>query len=89
MRIQILPLPAVTVGAFSNTPFAVVVDRADDDTPLSEALIDSFLGLKDAIGAASVLVVDGDLDVGSPLELTEDQRDQIAAHIDEKLARTR
>lgn len=83
MRIQVLPLPAVTVGAFTETPFVLVIDDMD-----SEAVAQSFEGLKESVGAKAVLIYDGLLDVGSPLELTDDQRDEIAARIDGALALT-
>ncbi|GAA0853411.1 hypothetical protein ACFQVD_26580 [Streptosporangium amethystogenes subsp. fukuiense] len=33
MRIQILPLPSVVVGEVVEEPFALVIDRAEDDIP--------------------------------------------------------
>ncbi len=76
VRVQILPLPAQRLGDAESTPFVIVFDGIDDGTDhlLTEAALAE---MKHTTGAAGVWVIEGTLDIGTPLELTEEQQHTI------------
>lgn len=67
-RIQVLPLTTVTLGSASSTPYVIVFDQLDEErdevgNPIwTQETIDR---LTSELGARTVLVIDGTLDVGN------------------------
>lgn len=82
MRIQILPLPTLTLGDAVETPFVIVYDRLTeaDERSLSEGLLDSF-GTE--VGArASLAVGAGDVvDISPQLDLPDDVKQALVDRI--------
>ena len=76
-RIQILALTPKTIGEFTETPFVLVIDQADEDVFSNEMMID----LKAQIGAASVILHTGDLTVENVIELSDEAREALEQRI--------
>jgi hypothetical protein len=66
-RIQILPLPLVTIGDATTEPFALIIDQATDLGNVQE-LQANLKAFKDDCCASGVLVVEGRLDVATDTE---------------------
>jgi hypothetical protein len=74
-RIQVVPLPPVTAGEYTHTPFIIVLDQLDLDTEhWSDAELEH---LKEATGAALVLAHEATLDAPGGLTLTDEQRTEL------------
>lgn len=67
-RIQILPLPLVTVGDATTEPFAIIIDEAESLGPIDE-LQANLRAFKDDCCASGVLVVEGRLDIVTASDL--------------------
>lgn len=79
MRIQILPLPAMTLGDATQTPFVVVVDQREDPDEFTEEAAE---WIKRTWGATSVIVSDGtSIEISPHLELPEDLQQALLAHL--------
>jgi hypothetical protein len=59
-RIQILELPTVYTEDSSETPFAIIIDQADDT--ITEASVD-WRGFADGFGARTAVVFGGTIDI--------------------------
>lgn len=65
-RIQVLPLPAETVGSVTSTPFVLIIDRLGGEFPadmLPFALEPA--GMQEKIGYRAALIFDGELTVAN------------------------
>lgn len=74
-RVQILPLPPITLGDSTKTPFVLVFDG--DTSEWSDEFLDS---IKDQTGAALVIMAE-ELDVGAPLTLSIEQQHEILTQL--------
>jgi hypothetical protein len=60
-RLQIVPLPTLTVGEVSQPEFLIVLDEVDDE--LEAALIQGFTYMKESTGARGILAFPGTIEV--------------------------
>lgn len=81
MRIQILPLPPLTLGDATETPFVVVFDRLDD--PISMDEVAALRDMATAWGAKHSLSVGGgdSIEISPHLEIPDDLHQQLIAHL--------
>lgn len=61
-RIQVLELPSEVVGDIVRTPFVLIIDEADAESPL-HSWPEGSPPLRDQVGASAVIVVSDTLDV--------------------------
>lgn len=61
MRVQVLELPSRVAGDCVDTPFALVIDRMDDDA--DQEGIDALKVFGRGVGAVDVLVTNADVEV--------------------------
>lgn len=80
-RIQILPLPTVKAGDYERTPFILILDQTDRTT--EDWTHDMLEELKHSTGAAMVLAHEATIDAPGALELTDEQRQELLAHLAE------
>lgn len=75
MRIQILPLTPMTVGDYTTTPFVLVLDSMSE-----EMTTEQVEGARQTVGAAAVIVVNGEeqAHVVPPLEFDDEARATLA-----------
>lgn len=81
MRIQIAPLPPITVGDSTSIPFLLVIDRASEAE--RDSLTPEFSAeLRQSTGAACVLLAGThEVEVGQPLTLTPEHMLHLEAQI--------
>lgn len=85
MRMQIAPLPPVTVGEYTDHPFILILDEVTDEQV--DTLSDHAVGhhLKASTGARAVIVLTHTLDVHAALNLNTDEMAQLQAALDRAL----
>jgi hypothetical protein len=80
MRIQILPLPPVTLGDATHTPFIVVIDQVADDIPMVE--VDHLRRLIEAWGARGLFVAGHEsIEISPALDLPDELQQQLLDHL--------
>lgn len=82
MRIQILPLPPVTLGDATHVPFVVVLDRLED--PLSMAETAALRRMSESWGARGLLAVgpDDSIEISPHLDIPDDLAQALLAQLD-------
>lgn len=80
-RIQVMPLTPVTVGEYTSTPFILVFDQLSDIERIETYTPELLETIREASGAREVLATEETLDVGSPLNLTDEQRGDLLAKL--------
>lgn len=82
-RIQVLPLTTETVGAVSQTPFLLIIDKCgEDDSGNPESEIYRQLASAEQVGAKLVLVTRGELTVEN---VDQELHDAAAAAVERAL----
>lgn len=78
-RIQVLPLPTHKVGETEHTPFVLIIDEVNTfEENWPQAALDV---LKEATGAAFILVMETSLYAPGSLVLTDEERDQLRDYL--------
>lgn len=85
MRMQIAPLPPVTVGEYTDHPFILILDEVTDEQ--LSTLSDGAVGhhLKASTGARAVMVFTHTLDLHAALTLDTDEMSRLQAALDHTL----
>ena len=79
MRIQILPLPPITLGEATSTPFVVVLDRLTEHEKESVTPPVSHW-IRESWGAASVFISgESDVEISPELELAPEIQEALTA----------
>ncbi len=78
-RIQVLPLPTQKLGEAEHTPFVLIIDEVNTfEENWPQAALDV---LKEATGAAFILVMETSLYAPGSLVLTDEERDQLRDYL--------
>jgi len=81
MRIQILPLPAITASEYTHNPFVVVFDHLDDEYSMAE--MTRLRAMADSWGAIASIAIDAEreIEISPQLELPDELQQALLAHL--------
>lgn len=81
MRIQILPLPAVTSAEYSYNPFVVVFDHLDEEYSMAD--VERLRSVTDSWGAIASIAIDAgrEIEISPQLELPEELQQALLARL--------
>lgn len=78
-RIQVMPLPTLSVGEHTATPFVIVIDQLHDMrmAAVDQLNTESAVLIKQTGASALWVFADGDLDVAQPLDLDDETKQHL------------